>query len=96
MNKRLSQIYCPVDLLDQLQLHPGMKLVDVVEWLRDEKNIYVEVFLADTSTVRKTKQANEYVIRISDGSGGNISKYSTKTYAECLEDGLRSAMKICL
>ena len=96
MQKRLSQIYCPVELLDQLQLPPGTKLVDVIEFLREERGIYVEVFLADSSSARHTKKSKEYVIRISDSSGGNISKYSTKTYNECLEDGLRNALKICL
>lgn len=94
MEKRISQMFCPVDLCVSLGMHPNTKLVDAVEILRDEKNIHVEVFLSDTSSTH-TRKKNEYTIRVSDGTGGNVSRYSTKKYSECLEDGLKIAARIC-
>ena len=93
MAEKLSQAICPEDITEYLYLPNKSRLVDVVEYLR-EQNVYVEVFLSDSSTIHTSKE-NEYTIRVSDGSGGNVSRYSTKSYKDCLVDGLRIALRIC-
>jgi hypothetical protein len=69
-------------------------IVDAVEWLRTSKSIYVDVYLS-TSEPNKARYI-EYVVRVTDGSGGNISRVSSNTYPECLCTGLDMVMRIFL
>jgi predicted RNA-binding protein with PUA domain len=67
-------------------------LVDAVDWLREDKNIHIEAILSGNHIGKNRDE--EYIIRVSDNEGGNISKFSSKCYKECLTDGLEMALRI--
>lgn len=94
----LSEVLCPEDVRLKLALPENTKLVDAIDHMRTHKNVHVEVFLADLSSTKRAKKEKskvEYIVRVSDDSGANISKFSDKSYIDCLVDGAEMAVWIC-
>jgi hypothetical protein len=92
----ISNVECPVSLRERLKTN-GMpndisKLVDVVEWLRDSKKIFVEAIVSGNHIGRD--RSSEYIVRVSDDSGGNVSKISCMSYPESIEIGIETAVRI--
>lgn len=67
-------------------------LVDVVDWLRESRGIHVEVILSGEHMGKARDE--EYIIRVSDDTGGNVSKFSSDTYKVCLASGVEMALRI--
>lgn len=94
--KMISEIECPVSLRERLKSN-GMpngitKLVDVVEWLRESKKIFVEAIVSGNHIGKE--RSSEYIVRVSDDSGGNVSKISCMGYSESIEVGIETAIRI--
>lgn len=92
----ISIVDCPVSLRERLICN-GMpstitRLVDTVEWLRDEKNIFVEAIVSGKKIGKD--RSSEYIIRVSDETGGNVSKTSELGYIDSLEIGVEMAIRI--
>lgn len=92
----ISNVDCPASLLMRLKGN-GMpshinKLVDAVEWLRDSKRIFVEAIVSGNHIGKD--RSSEYIVRVSDESGGNVSKVSTLDYTDSLEIGVEMAIRI--
>jgi hypothetical protein len=92
--RKQSNVRCPDSVCEALLLPCGTLLTDVVDYLRETHGVHVEVFLSGNSTTH-TKKHREYTIRVTDDSGGNVSKYSTKDYIDCLVDGVATAVAVC-
>ena len=92
--RKQSKVKCTDELCERLCLPGGTYLTDVIDYLREIHGIHVEVFLSGNSFTH-TKKDREYTIRVTDESGGNISKYSTKEYIDCLIDGVSTAVEVC-
>lgn len=94
----ISIVDCPVSLRERLTLNgmPGTitRLVDIVEWLRDEKKIFVEAIVSGNKIGKD--RSSEYIVRVSDDTGGNVSKISELNYTDSLEIGVEMAIRIFL
>lgn len=94
----ISIVDCPVSLRERLILNgmPGTitRLVDIVEWLRDEKKIFVEAIVSGNKIGKD--RSSEYIVRVSDDTGGNVSKISELNYTDSLEIGVEMAIRIFL
>lgn len=92
----ISNLRFSEDLRQQL-ISNGMPkdvemLVDAIDWLREEKDIHIEVILSGNHIGKHRDE--EYIIRVSDNTGGNISRFSSNKYKECLEMGLEMVLRI--
>ena len=92
----ISIVDCPVSLRERL-IGNGMpqtitRLVDAIEWLRDDKKIFVEAIVSGNKIGKD--RSSEYIVRVSDASGGNVSKTSELGYIDSLEIGVEMAIRI--
>lgn len=93
--RRLSLEKSPDDVCDSLSIPRGSLLTDTIELLQYHYGVYVEAFLSKNSFTH-TRRDKEYEIRVTDESGGNVSKFSTMEYVDCLVEGVRTAVRICV